>query len=439
MILRYGRLIIDMTTPIDDLPGNRDSDTGLLNRTAFLREVRDFQNDAQSDKAEACLLVFQIPAFELINQQFGADTGRSVLRDILGLIETRLRGRDIFGRLTRQSLCVLLRQCSIEDAEKTSAQFGEVLANFSVSHEDVTIPVTVQRRVIPLGSLETLANRTRELTATSQPNVTDNQSQIESHDINDIASASAVKARDYANAPPAANYQSATGDIDDEQVAQGSHHWRAEPGKRLVDTGESDCYRLRSLQAASRQRDREGLRQAIDTLASAQQKQVQLPLLMVDVALRSLDGDTVSWLLEACTKHQVQPSSLCIALSHAGWAGRLRHVIPALKQLDRAGVLVMLDALETDRHGEIVERTVNIDFRQLSTRDMSNALASAATFNELQTRIGNFRQSGSKIICRAVDSDKHLSELRRLGVDIVFGRFAGRSVPLTNLGGPSSQ
>ncbi|MEE9322197.1 MAG: diguanylate cyclase [Granulosicoccus sp.] len=430
-----------MTTPSDDLPGNRDPDTGLLSRTAFLREVRNFQNEAQTSRAKACLLVFQIPVFESINQQFGVDTGRSVLRDILGLIETRLRGRDTFGRLTPQSLCVLLRQCSIKDAEKTSAQFGEVLANFSVRHEGVTIPVPVQRRVIPLGSLEALANRSRELTTNSQQNAAGGQLQTVSPGAENIASISAVRPGAQPDSPPATYSQFGIGAVDDEKVALGSNHWRAEPGRRLIDTDKPIIYRLRSLQAASRHRDREGLRQAIDTLARVQQMQAQspVPLLIVDIALRSLDADTVSWLLAACKQHQVLTSSLCIALSHAGWAGRLRHVIPALKQLDRAGVLVMLDAFETDRHGEIVERTVNIDFRQLSGADLNAALGNTASFRELQARIGKYRQSDSNVICRAVDTDKHLPELRRLGVDIVFGRFVGRSVPLSSLCGSSSQ
>lgn len=417
----------------------RDPETGLPDREHFLETVRDFRRTAIDTPVVGCLLVLELPSLEGLRKRCGYEPVDAVLRDVLALVESRLRSRDSLGRLGSDTLCILLRQCPVNEAEQVSSSFADALAGFKLKHNGRSEPFVVQRRVIQLESLETLASR-RPVPVKVEPGVF--VPGLSSARSPMPATATVHRFTAACRESKAARETSGESVVDEAVVpapefdeSADAAPWRAEPAIRLGEPRSLAAFRLRSMQPQGLRRDRDGFQKAIMTLAASRTAKPRspLPLLIVDMSHKSLNDASVQWVLDVCAQHRIGAESICVALNHRGWSGRLREAMPPLKRLDRAGIGVMLDALELDRHGEIIERLVRIDFRQLTAGDRSVAESDAVGTDRLRRRIRNARDAGSKVLARGVDQEAQIGRLRYLGVDIGFGQLAGKSVPLNSL------
>jgi len=407
------------TTPGSD--AGRDPETGLPDRESFLSIVREFRNTSTDEAVVGCLLVLELPSLDELRKRHGEEPVDAVVRDVLALVESRLRSRDTLGRLARDTLCILLRQCPEKEAEQVSMSFAKALAGFKLSEKGKSEAFPIRRRVIRLESLETLASR-RPVSVASTEKPVGFQAASSPKPPSATVHSFSQACQELRLADQSNGVKSASAAMQSEAAADlgGSiAPWRAEPAIRLGDPRTLIAYRLRSMQPPGQHRDRDGFQRAIMTLAASRQSspRTPLPLLVVDMSHRSLNEATVQWVLDLCQQHRIGAESICIALSHRGWAGRLRDAMPPLKRLDRAGIGVLLDALEMDRHGEIVERLIRIDFRQLSSADGNISASDALATDRLRRRVRQARESGSKVIARGVDQESQIARLKYLGVE----------------------
>jgi diguanylate cyclase (GGDEF)-like protein len=124
---------------------DRDALTPLLNRRAFLRELRRVTTFAQRYGAPASLIYFDLDGFKAVNDRFGHAAGDQALQAVADRLAANVRESDIVGRLGGDEFAVILVQADLPAAEAKAAalaagiaaepvQCGEWLAPIKVSY-----------------------------------------------------------------------------------------------------------------------------------------------------------------------------------------------------------------------------------------------------------------------------------------------------------------
>ena len=114
----------------ENLLAELDRDTGLLTPASFDAEMQRWKDSADERNACACLLNLHLDYLDDIEQALGADVRRKALQEVLGLVETRLRGRDLVARLGPACIGVMLKQCDLTDAKRVCAALEERLRDY---------------------------------------------------------------------------------------------------------------------------------------------------------------------------------------------------------------------------------------------------------------------------------------------------------------------
>ncbi|MEO1221518.1 MAG: diguanylate cyclase [Pseudomonadota bacterium] len=86
--------------------------TGLPNRAAFEERVRQTVEQARKEAVPVSLLVGDIDNFKSVNDTWGHSAGDKVIAKFGSLIENRIRGNDVAGRIGGEEFCVLIWNCS---------------------------------------------------------------------------------------------------------------------------------------------------------------------------------------------------------------------------------------------------------------------------------------------------------------------------------------
>jgi len=124
---------------------DQDGLTPLLNRRAFMRELRRVLTFAQRYGGPASLVYFDLDGFKAVNDRFGHAAGDLALQAVAGRLAANVRESDIVGRLGGDEFGVILVQADLSAAlakasalaatiESEPVQCGEWLAPLKVSY-----------------------------------------------------------------------------------------------------------------------------------------------------------------------------------------------------------------------------------------------------------------------------------------------------------------
>ncbi len=95
-----------------------DSLTGLPNRTAFERKLRDACSQASEEGRQHALCFIDLDRFKIVNDSAGHAAGDALLRDVGAVLRDSVRMEDFTARLGGDEFALLLQDCSLEHAEK---------------------------------------------------------------------------------------------------------------------------------------------------------------------------------------------------------------------------------------------------------------------------------------------------------------------------------
>src|SRR4029079_10698047 len=97
--------------------------TGLLNRRAFLDELKKELSRARRHVEPVSLLYFDVNNFKAINDSFGHSKGDEHLQLIAKVLNDVLRETDFAGRLGGDEFCVAYAGANMDQARMATARF----------------------------------------------------------------------------------------------------------------------------------------------------------------------------------------------------------------------------------------------------------------------------------------------------------------------------
>ena len=135
-----------------------DTLTGLVNRHEFEHRLRHLLDTANPHTPHA-LLYLDLDQFKVVNDTCGHAAGDDLLRQISGLLRTKLRVRDTLARLGGDEFGVLLEHCALVEAMRIANTLRELLEGFRFGWSDKSFSIGVSIGLVPITQAgETLAS-----------------------------------------------------------------------------------------------------------------------------------------------------------------------------------------------------------------------------------------------------------------------------------------
>lgn len=428
-----------------------DPSTGLLHRTAFLQEVRNGQSKVPSRVRRGCLLILHFPMLQSIAERGGSDAATLALRNLLAVVETRLRSRDTLGRIAEHSLCVLLRQCREKDAVIIAEQYVALLRDVIIDTGSQIAPMELRYRIVPLDSLgrrprQGVSRLVKEPAVPDGVNLT-GQSVLSKEDAESTASkvVSIDTARDrqadlnvsFDGKLTSSSGSSATGTVQsvNEQTSTSAFAtWRLKPGLLLGSKPLLCCYRV---QLVGAQQDNSLLQsnnmfryvlKALSLGENETRPAVESQLIM-PVQASQLNTDLSVWLKQQCAAMRVAPSDVCLSLTVESVSKDLRATVPVLRLLNRQGIRLMLEGVTSTSQFRALQNLAGFDYLYISAKALQMSLKQTHRRRELEGLIAEARAQDREICAAGVDSKALIAHAKQLGVEIGFGRECGKSLP----------
>ena len=109
---------------------SHDALTGLINRREFDNRLHAALLAAQREEGSYALLYIDLDQFKVINDTCGHQAGDRLLRDVTGLLQTRVRTSDTIARLGGDEFGVLLESCTPEQAARIAEGVRQAIRDF---------------------------------------------------------------------------------------------------------------------------------------------------------------------------------------------------------------------------------------------------------------------------------------------------------------------
>lgn len=431
-----------------------DPTTGLLHRAAFLQEVRDGQSKVPPHVRRGCLLILHFPMLESVAKQGGSDAAITTLRNLLAVVETRLRSRDTLGRIAEHSLCLLLRQCREKDALIIAEQYVALLRDVIIDTGSHVAPLELRYRIVPLDSLGTRPRQgvsrlvkepelPVEIQVTADVSTSGDQVEVELDKVVSISVArdkqKSVDAAsgNTAKADPGSGSDASLQQANKQNTTQSLASWRLKPGLLIDKKPLICCYRLQLVVA---EHDLSVLQSntmfqcvlnALSLGNDATRPAVESQLIM-PVLVSQLNMDLPAWLKKECTAKRIAPSDVCLSITLQSLAKDLRASVPILRLLNRLGIRLMVEGVTSASQFRAVQNLAGFDYLYISAKAFQGSLNQIHRRQELSSLIAEAKASHREICAAGIDTKMLLAHAKMLGVEIGFGRECGKSVPFPN-------
>ncbi|MFT6305458.1 MAG: EAL domain-containing protein (putative c-di-GMP-specific phosphodiesterase class I) [Gammaproteobacteria bacterium] len=431
-----------------------DPGTGLLHRAAFLKEVRDAQIGSQNKKRTGCLLVLHFPGLLDIAHDQGQRVAATSLKNLLAVIETRLRGRDTLGRIGAQSLCLLLRYCIESDAIIIADQYEALLNDVAFDEKLQQALAGFHYRIVALDShnrhsrpLDDGEVNTRALSEASVLLSTiQSLTQVDLSSSDELVSIepTTTEQRESLVMDTLAQSAADSDSVANEKAELSAQSWRLKPGHLLNPQFLATCYRVQPVGFANTNQslpENPMFNAALDALAlnlkqarPAIESQLILP---VDAA--QLTNEAGFWLKERCRRQRIAPSDICLLLSVKSVSRDLRTCMPILRRLNRQGIRLMLEGVSSAPQFTALQNLAGFDYLWISAKSLQGSIRDMQKRQELEALVDAAHAQHREVCAAGVDSQALLEHAQALRIDVGFGRMCGRSLPFPELPKGSSE
>ncbi|MDP4301791.1 PAS domain S-box protein [Leptothrix discophora] len=111
-----------------------DALTGLVNRSEFEERLQRALGQCHDTGCQHALMFIDLDEFKLVNDSSGHAAGDQLLRQVAGLLQRTVRGRDTLARLGGDEFAVILEHCPPDQAQRLAQQVCDQMDEFRFVH-----------------------------------------------------------------------------------------------------------------------------------------------------------------------------------------------------------------------------------------------------------------------------------------------------------------
>ena len=129
-----------------------DSLTGLYNRRKFEQKIDLAIKDAQDNKTHHALCYLDLDRFKVVNDTCGHTAGDELLKQVIALLQQRIRDTDVFARLGGDEFGLFLSQCPIDVAQDIANQLRQLVHDLRFVWSDKVFRIGVSIGLVAVDS-----------------------------------------------------------------------------------------------------------------------------------------------------------------------------------------------------------------------------------------------------------------------------------------------
>jgi len=416
-----------------------DALTGLINRREFDNRLHAALLSAQRGEGSYALLYIDLDQFKVVNDTCGHQAGDRLLRDVTGLLQSRVRASDTIARLGGDEFGVLLEGCTLEQACRIAEAARQAIRDFRFNWGSSTMSVGAS-----IGIVEICAETENVAHVMSAADIACYAAKDAGRNRIHVYQADGVSDR-HREMKWVARVTRAADDNRLELffqpiVSLGSPGSRGfhELTVRLRDEGGELVPPSELIPAAERYNvmsvlDRWVVGQAMTRLVERQRRGHPLPLLAVKLSGTSVSEQSfVDFVLHGLGDPAIA-AALCFEITETAAVNSVSNARYLMGELRRRGCKFALGDFGTGVSSFVYLKTLPVDFLKIDRQFISH-IADDPVNRSMVEAIGKVgRALGIATIAECVETETVLAELKRIGVDFAQGIFLAHPLPIAQL------
>jgi len=139
---------------------SHDALTGLINRREFENRLNAALLLSRSNRQMThALLYLDLDQFKVVNDTCGHQAGDLLLKQVTGVLQTRVRDSDTIARLGGDEFGILLQDCTLDGAEKIADSLRQAIRDYRFEWQDRAMNIGVSIGIVEMnGSSESLTS-----------------------------------------------------------------------------------------------------------------------------------------------------------------------------------------------------------------------------------------------------------------------------------------
>ena len=419
---------------------SHDALTGLINRREFDNRLQAAVLGAQRAEAAHALLYIDLDQFKVVNDTCGHQAGDRLLRDITGLLRSRVRAADTIARLGGDEFGVLLEGCTLEQATRIAEGIRQAIRDYRFTWGSTTLSIGASVGMVQIkADTESVASLMSAADIACYAAKDEGRNRIHLYESDGISHPRHREMHWVARVTRAAEdnrlelYFQPIRPV--AHRAGGAFHellvrLRDDDGQ-LVPPGEfipaAERYNVMSVI------DRWVVREAIAQLAAWRRRGLELPLLAVNLSGTSLNEQSfIDFVMQQVEESGVA-GALCFEITETAAVTHLSNVAFAMRELRERGCKFSLDDFGTGLSSFSYLKSLPVDFVKIDGQFVRRLAEDRVDRSMVEAICKVGHTLGIETVAECVEAQSVLDELERIGVDYAQGFFLAAPQPIASL------
>jgi diguanylate cyclase (GGDEF)-like protein/PAS domain S-box-containing protein len=411
---------------------SHDALTGLINRREFDNRLTAAVDSVRSDAGcRHALLYLDLDQFKLVNDTCGHPAGDQLLKQITGVLQSRLRVGDTLARLGGDEFGILLQDCSLDHALRVAEGLRQAIRDYRFVWQDGVSAVGVSIGIVEITSeTSTVAGvmSAADVACYSAKDQGRNRVQLYKPDNMPERHREMHWVSKLTRACDESRFELFFQPI----VPIGANRYEREQFElmlRLRDESGSLIAPAEFIPAAERYNvmpsiDRWVVRQALDQLVHRSGTGIKPYTIAVNLSGTSLNDERfLEYLIAELSARELPPGAMCFEITETAAIANLANVVYFMRELKTRGCHFALDDFGSGLSSFMYLKTLPVDYLKIDGQFIENVTRDPVdrSMVEAISQIG--KAMGIHTIAERVESIEVLQELGRLGIGFAQGFY----------------
>ncbi|MEP6883778.1 MAG: PAS domain S-box protein [Gammaproteobacteria bacterium] len=411
---------------------SHDALTGLINRREFENRLTvAVENSRQDAASRQALLYLDLDQFKLVNDTCGHPAGDQLLKQITGVLQSRVRSGDTLARLGGDEFGILLESCALDQALRIAESLRQAIRDFRFIWHDGVLEVGASIGIVEITSeTPTVANvmSAADVACYSAKDLGRNRVQLykpddvperhrEMHWVSKLARACDESRFEI-------YYQPIVPIGTNAQEHAGEHF---ELMLRLRDESGALVTPAEFIPAAERYNvmptiDRWVIRQALDRLVHRSGTGVKPFTIAVNLSGTSLNDERfLEYVIQELSGNELVAGAMCFEITETAAIANLGNVVYFMRELKSRGCHFALDDFGSGLSSFMYLKTLPVDYLKIDGQFVENITRDRVDRSMVEAISHVGKAMGIHTIAERVESSEVLAELGRLGIGFAQG------------------
>jgi diguanylate cyclase (GGDEF)-like protein len=409
---------------------SHDALTGLINRREFDNRLAAAVESIRADGGcRHALLYLDLDQFKLVNDTCGHPAGDLLLKQITGVLQSRVRGEDTLARLGGDEFGILLQNCSLDQALRVAEMLRQAIRDYRFTWQEGVYAVGVSIGIVEITrDTPTVANvmSAADVACYAAKDQGRNRVQLYKPDNVPERHREMQWVSKLTRACDEGRFEIFYQPI----VPIGENRNEREHFElmlRLRDESGALVLPAEFIPAAERYNvmpsiDRWVVGQVLDQLAYRSGSGVKPFTLAVNLSGTSLNDERfLEYLIAELGARNLAPGAMCFEITETAAISNLGNVVHFMRELKTRGCHFALDDFGSGLSSFMYLKTLPVDYLKIDGQFIENVVRDPVDRSMVEA-IGQIgRAMGIQTIAERVESVEVLRELGRLGIGFAQG------------------